>query len=72
MKNILLGAEWCGPCKGVKKFLDQRGVRYTYIDVDTEEGMKLAGDWGVRAVPSMNVSGNIITGDSKIKDAFDE
>jgi len=72
MNNVLLGATWCGPCKGVKMFLDNRGIEYDYVDVDTEAGLALAQDWGVRNVPSMNIDGTIVTGDSKIKEAFSE
>lgn len=72
MTNILLGATWCGPCKGVKMFLDNRGIDYDYVDVDTEAGLALAQDWGVRNVPSMSIDGTIVTGDHKIKEAFSE
>ena len=72
MNNVLIGAAWCGPCNRVKEFLDNRGVDYSYVDIDTEEGLELAKDWCVRSVPSMNVDGTIITGDSKIMEAFSE
>lgn len=72
LNRVLIGAAWCGPCKRVKTFLDNRGVTYSYVDIDTEEGLELAKDWCVRMVPSMNVDGTIITGDSKIMEAFSE
>ena len=68
--NILLGGPGCGPCKRVKNHLDDKGVDYTYIDTSTEEGLALAKDWCVRAVPSMSINGYIVTGDTKIMEAF--
>lgn len=32
------GASWCADCKQSKDFLDKHGVRYSYIDIDTEPG----------------------------------
>jgi len=72
MSSVLIGAEWCNPCKRVKSFLDNRGIDYVYVDVDTEEGMGLAKDWSIRTVPSMEVDGNIIVGEDKIIGAFGE
>lgn len=72
MSNVLLGATWCGPCKGVKMFLDNRGIDYEYVDIHTDVGMELAWDWSIRSVPSMEVDGNIITGDKAIMEAFGE
>jgi len=72
MSSVLIGAEWCNPCKRVKTFLDNRGIDYVYVDVDTEEGMGLAKDWSIRTVPSMEVGGNIIVGEEKIIGAFGE
>lgn len=72
MSSVLIGAEWCNPCKRVKTFLDNRGIDYVYVDVDTEEGMGLAKDWSIRTVPSMEVDGNIISGEENIIGAFGE
>ena len=56
-KNVLLGASWCAPCKMVKQFLDNRGITYEYIDIDTDEGMEMAQDYKVRGVPTMVIIG---------------
>ena len=72
VNNVLIGATWCAPCKRVRNFLDNRGVDYTYVDIETAEGMALARGWGVRAVPSMSISGNIVSGDKEIMGAFSE
>lgn len=70
--NTLLGATWCGPCKRVKNFLDIRGVEYTYIDIDTDEGLELAREWSIRSVPAMVLDGKIRTGDTQIMGEFRE
>ena len=67
---ILLGAEWCGPCKVVKGKLKEANVDYEYVDVDTDKGKALAGDWGVRSVPSAYIEGIVYTGDRKILEAI--
>jgi len=69
---ILIGATWCAPCKAVKTFLDNRGISYTYIDIDSDQGMKLAASWGIRAVPAMAMNQTIVTGDKAIMEAFGE
>ncbi|NCC36542.1 MAG: NrdH-redoxin [Chloroflexia bacterium] len=30
----IYGAFWCGDCRRAKKFMDERGVLYTWIDID--------------------------------------
>ena len=32
----IYGAAWCGDCRRAKRFLDERGVPYTWIDVDQD------------------------------------
>lgn len=72
MSRVLLGAEWCGPCKRVKKFLDNRGIEYDYVDVDTVVGMELVEKYNIRTVPTMNIDGTVVSGDAKIMEAFSE
>ena len=45
---------------------------YTYIDIDTDEGLALAKDWSVRSVPSMSVDGKVVSGDKEIMEMFSE
>ncbi len=73
MSNVLLGASWCAPCKMVKQFLDNRGVDYEFLDLDTEDGMALAQERGIRSVPTMVIDNEtILIGDKPIKEAFDD
>lgn len=32
----MYGAEWCGDCRRSKKLLDELGVDYDYIDLETD------------------------------------
>jgi glutaredoxin len=37
MKQVTVyGAEWCGYCHAVRKWLDKKEVPYTYVDTDIE------------------------------------
>ena len=54
----------------MKGFLDDKDVSYTYLDIDSEEGLEMARDWAVRSVPSMSIDGKIYTGDTKIMEMF--
>ena len=52
-KEILVfTGEWCSNCSPWKKMLDEKGVQYTAIDIDTDEGAALAQKHGVRALPT--------------------
>lgn len=31
---VVYGTTWCGDCRRSKRFLDDRGVPYTWIDID--------------------------------------
>ncbi len=67
-----MGAKWCPPCQRVKDFLYSKGIDYLYVDIDTEEGLALAQDWGVRSIPSMSIEGKIVSSEEEIMGAFSE
>lgn len=33
----LFGASWCNPCKMAKQIMEQKGLDYTFFDVDIPE-----------------------------------
>ena len=72
MNNILFGAEWCAPCKRVKKFLCNHGISYDYVDIDDDTGLEFARELGIRSVPTMSISGTLVTGENEIMEAFGE
>ena len=74
--NQLLGASWCAPCNATKLFLDNRGITYDYIDIDTDEGMELAATHNIKGIPAMVITSKdgitVLRGEKSIKEAFDE
>ena len=59
---VVLGAEWCGPCKQLEKELEQpssvvlfRSWIVVKIDIDNEAA--LAEEWQVSAVPAFRILG---------------
>jgi mycoredoxin len=52
----IYGAPWCGDCRRAKRFLDERKVAYTWIDIDqdaaaTAEVMRL--NRGMQSIPTL-------------------
>lgn len=35
---VMYGAEWCGDCRRSKRFMDEKGVAYEYINVEEVDG----------------------------------
>ena len=33
--KVIYGTEWCGDCTRAKKYLDDRGIPYAWIDTDS-------------------------------------
>lgn len=72
----IYGAEWCGFCHMAKRYLDDKGVKYRYIDVDKDQaaGQEAVDKSGQRGIPVIDMGGNIIVGfdrpkiDSSLKD----
>ncbi|NJM07698.1 NrdH-redoxin [Candidatus Gracilibacteria bacterium] len=53
---VIYGAMWCGDCRRSKKFLDERKVAYTWIDVDKEpDAMAVVeqANGGMRSIPTL-------------------
>lgn len=57
---VLVGAEWCAPCQGMKRRLEKMSLRFSYVDVDkqTELANKIRRG---RSIPQLVV----YTGDHK-------
>ncbi len=59
---VILGAEWCGPCKQLEKELEQpisQSIfqRWVVVKVAIEEEVALAREWQVNAVPAFRILG---------------
>ncbi|HET9098577.1 MAG TPA: glutaredoxin family protein [Candidatus Saccharimonadales bacterium] len=61
---IIYGAEWCGFCHMAKRYLDDKGIKYHYIDIDTDPkaGMEAIEKSGQRGIPVIDMGGDIILG----------
>lgn len=59
----LYGSSGCPTCMGAKKYLEQRGVPFEYIDVrQNPEGMKALEDMGMTVIPVVTGGDWIIPG----------
>ena len=63
-KITIYGAEWCAFCHMVKRYLDDKGIKYTYIDVDHDPkaGLEAVNKSGQRGIPVTDLGGDIIIG----------
>ena len=51
-KLIVVGAAWCGACKGLTAALKNQNIEFEYMDGDTEEGMTFCQYHKVRTLPT--------------------
>lgn len=58
----VFSASWCQGCKTVKKVLSEKGVEFTEVDIDTEDGMLKAKELGIRNIPVTFVNGEKFVG----------
>lgn len=59
---VVLGAEWCGPCKLLEKELDKPSSeelfrKWIVVKIDIDEEAALAKEWQVNAVPAFRILG---------------
>lgn len=56
MRLLEFGAQWCGVCRGMKpiveKLVTEKTIKKEYIDLETEDGRKLANIAGVTSLPT--------------------
>ena len=66
----LFMAQWCGYCKQAKNYLNEKHIRYTAYDIDTDEGMRMMNaSGGGKGIPVLLWKGQKVSGFSK--DAYD-
>ncbi|MDM3871857.1 glutaredoxin family protein [Porticoccus sp. W117] len=62
---VIYSAEWCGPCKTLKRSLDKEGVAYTDYDVDhNEKALEEFLALGGHGLPTTVVGEQVILGDN--------
>ncbi len=57
---ILFTAEWCQPCKQVKKYINERMIKLKVLDITTEEGTNQARDFNIRNIPALHTEGSVV------------
>ncbi len=70
MANITIyGAEWCAFCHMAKRYLDDKKIKYTYLDVEENPkyGQEAVTKSGQRGIPVIDIDGEIIIGFDKPK-----
>ena len=58
---VLYATEWCGYCQATRRFLDQKGIRYTEFDIENDSVARKAYEaLGGRGIPILDVNGTLI------------
>lgn len=58
---VLYSTEWCGYCKQIRRFLDQKGIPYQTFDVDKDAAARKAYEaLGGGGIPFVDVNGTLI------------
>ena len=57
----LYSTEWCGYCKQIRRFLDQKGIPYQAFDIDKDAQARKAYEaLGGGGIPFVDVNGTLI------------
>lgn len=59
---VMLAADWCGYCEKLRKDFELADVRYTLVDIDTEQGRRAMEAVGARGVPVTIVGQDVVYG----------
>jgi mycoredoxin len=58
---VLYSTEWCGYCKQIRRFLDQKGIPYQAFDIDKDAQARKAYEaLGGGGIPFVDVNGTLI------------
>lgn len=63
-KITVYGAEWCAFCHMVKRYLDDKNVKYAYIDVDHDKdaAKHIVERTGQAGIPVTEIGNEVIIG----------
>lgn len=66
-KIIIYSAPWCVYCKMVKQYLDEKKIKYTELDVSSDDKAKdeMIEKSGQLGIPVVDIDGKIIIGFDK-------
>lgn len=56
MKIKLFSAQWCSQCQSMKSVLNNIGLEFETIDIDTTEGSEFAMQHRVRSLPTLVIN----------------
>jgi glutaredoxin 3 len=61
---IVYGAEWCAYCHMAMRYLDDKKIKYTYLDVDSDINLakEAVEKSGQRGIPVIDIGGDIVLG----------
>ncbi len=58
---VLYATEWCGYCKQIRRFLDQKGIPYQAVNIDKDAQARKAYEaLGGGGIPFVDVNGTLI------------
>lgn len=58
---VLYSTEWCGYCKQIRRFLDQKGLPYQVFDIEKDAQARKAYEaLGGGGIPFVDVNGTLI------------
>ncbi|WP_285427798.1 glutaredoxin domain-containing protein [Pseudomonas sp. lyk4-R2A-8] len=58
---VLYTTEWCGYCKQIRRFLDQKGIPYQQFDIEKDaQARKVYEALGGGGIPFVDVNGTLI------------
>ena len=58
---VLYSTEWCGYCKQIRRFLDQKGIPYQALDIEKDAQARKAYEaLGGGGIPFVDVNGTLI------------
>lgn len=58
---VLYATEWCGYCKQIRRFLDQKGIPYQAFDIEKDAQARKAYEaLGGGGIPFVDVNGTLI------------
>lgn len=59
MQILLYSASWCRDCRAAKRYLAERAIAYTEIDIESTPGAaeEVIGHVGKRAIPQLVIDG---------------
>lgn len=60
-KIVKIYADWCEPCKRLKKYLESIGIETEDYNIDEPEGVTLAQELGTLTIPVLLYNNDICT-----------